>query len=274
MAKSHRSSAAAVETSLAAVAAIVRAAEQAQFDVDPVLPPALSRALSVISSVVKRHGSLLDTVLAETLLASGRYIVLRHLALPITQAALQAIEDGEAGPLPLDGGPVVETVDADVVVVEPVTGWAVAIQVKRGGGKTDARKRRAVQAGLRAAALTLPDFLRSRGVEEARVGTAIIVDGFGRSGFDPAMTVTGPDLDAYFDVPVWGALGAATAALAAALRELFPVLLRPVIEEVERDRVAPRRRPGAMRPVSPFPRAGSGEPSSSVVTLATKRGRA
>jgi hypothetical protein len=266
MPKRNKASEPVLATSLTAIAAIVRAAEQARFDVDPVLPPALSRATSVISSVVKRHGTLIQSVLGETLIASGRYDVLTNLKLPVTEAGLRAAEAGELGPLPLSGE-IVGTVDADLVVIDRSTGKAVAVQVKRGGGKTEGGKRRAIERSLRAAAVTLPDAIGCHGV--ARAGSAVIVDVFGRSAFDPTMTVSGPDLDDYFDVPVWGALGAATAALGTALRELIPVLLRPVLDEVEREHVRPVQR--TVKPTSPFRRCPSSDSVATVLMLTAKR---
>ena len=63
---------------------LVASAVSAPFNEDPVIGPEISRATSVLASVVKRHGLLLQKTLADGLVASGRFDVLVDVALPIT----------------------------------------------------------------------------------------------------------------------------------------------------------------------------------------------
>ena len=55
---------------------LVANAVAAAFNEDPVIGPDLSRAISVVGSVVKRHGVLLQSTAAHALAASGRFEVL------------------------------------------------------------------------------------------------------------------------------------------------------------------------------------------------------
>src|SRR4051794_29768166 len=81
-------------TPLVSAAAITRAsravmdnAMAGDFPIDPIIGPDLSKSLSVINSVVKRHGLMLQKSLADALAATGRFEVLTEVALPITEAA-------------------------------------------------------------------------------------------------------------------------------------------------------------------------------------------
>ena len=80
-------------------AALIRAAREAvagalagDFPVDPLIGTELSRALSCIGSVVKRHGGLIEMGIAGALVASDRFAVLPNVAIPLTKAALQLLD--------------------------------------------------------------------------------------------------------------------------------------------------------------------------------------
>src|ERR1700731_1847222 len=66
---------------------LVANAVASAFNEDPVIGPDLSRAISVVGSVVKRHGLLLQSTTANALAASGRFDVLVDVAIPIVDAA-------------------------------------------------------------------------------------------------------------------------------------------------------------------------------------------
>ena len=80
-------------------AALTRAAREAvagalagDFPIDPLIGKDLSRALSCIGSVVKRHGTLIELGVAGALVAGERFIVLPNVAIPLTKAALQLLD--------------------------------------------------------------------------------------------------------------------------------------------------------------------------------------
>ena len=78
--------------------ALIRAAQAAvagalagEFPEDPIIGRDVSRVISCVGSVVKRHGLLLETAIAEALKASDRFIVLTNVSLPLTKGAKQLL---------------------------------------------------------------------------------------------------------------------------------------------------------------------------------------
>lgn len=213
---------------LAAAEAAVDGALDAVFALDPLLGPGLSKLASVLASVVKRHGVLLEAALGEALEQSGRFLVFRNVAMPITEATQQMLRDGT--PDQLRGmsialqGAVAQTVFLDLVVIDFETRRAILAEVKRGNGKSEARKRHQVEWCLRAAQLQGRAFLASLGVQVASA-QAVLIDVYARAGFAADLTVTGAHLDELFGVPVDAALQAVTTVLAARLRTAVPALV-------------------------------------------------
>lgn len=213
---------------LAAAEAAVDGALGAVFALDPLLGPDLSQLASVLASVVKRHGHLLEAALAEALEDSGRYLVLRSVAMPITEATQELLR--ASTPEQLRGksvamsGDVAQTVFLDLIAIDLETRRAILAEVKRGGGRSEARKRHQVEWVLRAAGLQGRAFLASLGIQVA-TARPILIDVYGRSGFAADLTATGTDLDAMFGVPVNAALEAVTRVLATRLRAAVPALV-------------------------------------------------
>lgn len=213
---------------LAAAEAAVDGALGAVFALDPLLGPDLSQLASVLASVVKRHGHLLETAIAEALEHSGRYLVYRSVAMPITEATQELLR--ASTPEQLRGksvamlGEVAQTVFVDLVVIDLETRCAIFAEVKRGGGRSEMRKRHQVEWVLRAAALQGRAFLATLGIQVANA-RAVLIDAYGRAGYAADLTVSGTELDALFGVPVSAALEAVTAVLATRLRAAMPALV-------------------------------------------------
>lgn len=213
---------------LAATEAAVDGALDAIFIPDPLLGPGLSQFASVLASIVKRHGLLLETAAAEALERSGRYLVLRNLAMPITEPTQELLRDST--PDLLRGrsialaGSVAQTVFLDLVAIDTKERRAIIAEIKRGSGKSERRKIDQVEWILRAAQLQGRSFAASLGfqVSSAR---AVLIDVYGRAGFSEDLTVAGADLDTLFGVPVADALATVTAVLAARLRAVLPDLV-------------------------------------------------
>ncbi|TXN20069.1 hypothetical protein FV232_27660 [Methylobacterium sp. WL30] len=79
---------------LAATEAVVANARRAVFVSDPLLGPRLSQIGSLLASVVKRHGSLIELALKDALERSDRYVVLRNIAMPITTTTQELVRTG------------------------------------------------------------------------------------------------------------------------------------------------------------------------------------
>lgn len=84
---SHPSEHLVPDTLLKAASDAVAAAVSTKFPLDELLGAELSRLISISSSVVKRHGILLEKACVEALGASGRFEVLHNSCIPITAAA-------------------------------------------------------------------------------------------------------------------------------------------------------------------------------------------
>lgn len=226
---------------------MVEDARAAVFREDPLLTTALSRLVSVSSSVIKRHGSVLEGAIADALESSGRYMILRRQRLPITAEGRTLAEAGRHDEEVLEVTAVESWVDADLIVLDKYTGHLLALQIKRGGGKTDMKKRRQIEKDLRSARPTFrAAFAKERPDLEVRSCDVRIVDVYGGGGFDPGLTILGEELDAAFDMPVQAWITATTSALRAALAAMLPELLGPVVaalgEREADDQRAPRSR--------------------------------
>lgn len=213
---------------LAAAEAAIEGALRATFVPDPLLGPGLSQLGSVLASVVKRHGGLIEAAITDALERSGRYIVLRSVAMPITiptQELVRASTVAQLGQTSIAlAGPVAQTVFIDLVIVDRHQSRAIIAEVKRGGGKNEARKVHQVEWVLRCAQVQGRAFLASLGYEVA-AARAVLVDVYGRAGYGDDLTVSGSAIDRLFAVPVMAALEAVTALLQARLRAAVPDLL-------------------------------------------------
>jgi hypothetical protein len=233
-----------VELSDVSKPALIRAARNAvagalagDFPVDPIVGPDLSRAISIIGSVVKRHGSLIEMGIAGALIASDRFIVLTNVALPLTKGATQLLDaknaDEDLGKIRLSADSEAEgIVNVDLVVVDPDAGWAGAYEIKRGNGVTEHGKRRPIVRKLKAARLVLASYIKQAGYGPVEKVTSAIIDYFGGSGFDSEFTLTREQLDLHFGVPVAATVDAMTETTRDTLRAELPRLLAPVINGV------------------------------------------
>src|SRR5664280_1731621 len=106
-----------------------------EFPLDPVIGPGLSHAMSVIGSVIKRHGPLIEMGIAGALTTSDRYIVMTNVGLPVTKGAVQLLDaknsDQDLARINLSADSESEgIVSVDLVVVDPEAGWAGAYEIK------------------------------------------------------------------------------------------------------------------------------------------------
>ena len=224
--------------------ALIRAAQAAvagalagEFPEDPIIGGDVSRAISCIGSVIKRHGLLLEMGLAAALKASDRFIVLTGVSLPLTKGAKQLLAarnpDESLARIKLSADSEADgIVKADLVVVDPDAGWAGAYDVKRGNGATEHRKRRPIMQNLRAARLVLASYVEQHGYGPITDTTSAVIDYYGASGFDPKFTLTREEIDGHFGVPVVATVDALTDALREALHAELPRLFEPVFDRL------------------------------------------
>jgi hypothetical protein len=219
---------------------VVSNAISSVFAEDPVIGADLSRAISVLGSVVKRHGLLLQKTLADALAASDRFDVLVDVALPVTEAAHElllgknAAEDLARISIRADS-PAARIVTADLVVIDPAAGWAGAYDVKRGNGATESRRRRPIEHDLRATRLILASYLGKRGYENITSVTTGVIDYYGSSGFSKELKIERDELDVHFGVPVENTLDVMTVKLRGALHAELPNLFGDALRSIRRD---------------------------------------
>ncbi|OSI67397.1 hypothetical protein BSZ21_17540 [Bradyrhizobium canariense] len=219
---------------------LVANAVASAFNEDPVIGPDLSRAISVVGSVVKRHGLLLQSTMANALAASGRFDVLVDVAIPIVDAANELLlarnsaQDLARINIRADAA-ADRIVTVDLVVIDPEVGWAGVYEVKRGNGPVDGRTRRPIEHDLRAASMVLSSYLAKRGYPNITRVTAGIIDYYGGTGFAKDFKVSRDELDSHFEVPVRETLDKVTLCLRKALLAELPTLFSTVITAVNRE---------------------------------------
>jgi hypothetical protein len=214
--------------------AVIANAMAGDFPIDPVIGPDLSKSFSIINSVVKRHGLLIQRTLGDALAASGRFEILTEVPLPITEAAHDLLtsqnSDRDLVRIKLKAdSKTLRMVTIDLVVVDTESGWAGAYDVKRGNGATESRKRRPIELDLRAGRLVLESFLSKCGYDGIRSVTSAVIDYYGASGFSKEMKLTREELDGHFGVPVLDTIDAMTAELQRALHAEMRNLLTPAL---------------------------------------------
>lgn len=220
----------------AATDAVV-AAVSTKFPLDELLGPELSRLISISSSVVKRHGILLEKAFVEALQASGRFEVLHNPTIPITAAADGLVVSNTAESLARLSlrydQPTVRSVNQDLVVIDVEAGWAGAYSVKRGGGDMGPRLRKPLERDVAAVRLLLRAYLRDLGYATIDTTTSACIDWFGAAGLPPHLTVQGSAVDAHFGVPVIATVDRMTHHLRDELHRVMPQLLSPLFRRFD-----------------------------------------
>lgn len=248
------------------------------FNEDPVIGPDLSRAISVVGSVIKRHGLLLQSTMANALAASGRFDVLVDVAIPIVDAANELLlarnSAQDLARINIRADAAAERiVTVDLMVIEPEVGWAGIYDVKRGNGPVDGRTRRPIEHDLRAGSMVLSSYLAKRGYPNITRVTAGVIDYYGATGFTKGFKIGRDELDGHFHVPICETLDKVTVCLRKALLAELPDLFSTVIKAVNRENakkdaatsgigLVPNPVPGeeaiahfvSMRPTGPGPR--------------------
>lgn len=129
---------------------ISRLASQ-KFIADPIAGEKFSRQTSIISSAYKRHGSILEVALRESLRESNRHKVWKEDAFKVSRAADQIVgqQTDEAylsTTLPYGEG--IRTLQIDMIAFDHADNTLRAYEIKRGNGAFDAGKIRSIRRDL------------------------------------------------------------------------------------------------------------------------------
>ncbi|WP_148233836.1 hypothetical protein [Aurantimonas manganoxydans] len=153
-------------------------------------------------SVTTRVGQALPGVIAIGLEADPRLKVLQETRLPITATALSIGDQETARNVVLgDEERPVRYLAVDLIVIDRTTGHATLLDVKRGSALYSSRARLDLCTAMAACSLTAPAALRRVKVSIASASWGII-DLAGAAGFAKDRSVSGAEIDTFFDVPI------------------------------------------------------------------------
>ena len=174
----------------------------------------LSAIVSMLSGIAKLDGMILQRALVEAIKLHPDYEILWRPRIPITEGAEQvaATHDYETwlGPdadLPF-GGPVRSMVEVDFIVINRITGNAIAYECKRGGA-CDSGKRSKIIDNLFRVKLVLAKYLVDlRNREPTKIQTEVksadvrLIVYYGNWQLKPITTINRHTIDAHFGIPV------------------------------------------------------------------------
>lgn len=213
---------------------IVDAALSVEFRPDPIFRSPLSRAFSLMQSVVTRHGAAIQTMLADGLSQDDRFEVFKDHPVPITVAAMELAasrtsSDNFKWATLSASGTVHHVAIVDMFTIQLERGWAGVFDSKRGQAATPGSRRRTIELDLQAMRLTLPSFARQMGFLQVDYATSAVIDYFGNAGFRESITVPHHSIDRLFETELTPKIDAMTAALEARLHiAVCQVLKHPV----------------------------------------------
>ena len=208
------------------------------FATDPLMGDGLSRLSSFLSSLVKRDGAILEAGICMALRRHSHMTVMTQVRMPITVSAEMLVQANDGCELrrialPADGA-ATRIAHFDMIVVDKQEQVARLVEVKRGGGETEIRKRRTTERDLLCGRLQLKAYLKTLGIT-VRHCESWVVDYYGRSGFRPDLAVTREGLDQLFGVPVVATTEAAAYAMRAGMLQRLPRFLGRVRERQDVD---------------------------------------
>ncbi|WP_027553556.1 hypothetical protein [Bradyrhizobium sp. Cp5.3] len=173
----------------------------AAFDTDPIAGEKYSRQTSIISSAYKRHGTILERAMLESLKDSNRHEVWREDCFRVSQAADQIIgHQADAALLPY--GESFRTLQIDMMVFDSADQTLRAYEVKRGFGKFDAGKIRSIRRDLTVTQMLLKSYGETAGYKPEKAEARIIFY-YGRRSIPKPYSLTGPELNDHFGFPVY-----------------------------------------------------------------------
>src|SRR5262249_38826253 len=153
------------------------------------------------SSAYKRHGTILERAMLESLRESNRHKVWREDKFRVSRAADQIIgQAADAAMLPY--GESVRTLQIDMMVFDSADQTLRAYEVKRGFGKFDAGKIRSIRRDLIVTQMLLKSYGETFGYKPEKAEARIIFY-YGRRSIPRPYSLIGSDLNDHFGFPVY-----------------------------------------------------------------------
>ncbi len=185
----------------------------ARFVVDPIAGEKYSRLTSIISSAYKRHGTILEFALRESLRESNRHKVWREETFRVSRAANQIVgqqtDEAYVSTL-LPYGESIRTLQIDMMVYDSADQTLRAYEIKRGNGQFDAGKIRSIKRDLIVTQMLLKSYGHAFNVAAERAEARIIFY-YGRRSIPRPYSLTGPELNDHFGFPVYNLVEEANA---------------------------------------------------------------
>jgi hypothetical protein len=177
----------------------------ARFVVDPIAGDKYSRQTSIISSAYKRHGTILEFAMRESLRESNRHRVWREEAFKVSRAADQLIGQQEAAAYDatlLPYGEAARTLQIDMMVFDSADQTLRAYEVKRGNGQFDAGKIRSIKRDLIVTQMLLKSYGETFNIF-AQKAEARIIFYYGVRSIPRPYSLVGTELNDHFGFPVY-----------------------------------------------------------------------
>jgi hypothetical protein len=177
----------------------------ARFVVDPIAGEKYSRQTSIISSAYKRHGTILEFALRESLRESNRHKVWREEAFRVSRAADQIVgqqtDEAYVSTL-LPYGESIRTLQIDMMVFDSADRTLRAYEIKRGNGQFDAGKIRSIRRDLIVTQMLLKSYGETAGYKSEKAEARIIFY-YGVRPIPRPYSLIGRELNDHFGFPVY-----------------------------------------------------------------------
>jgi hypothetical protein len=177
----------------------------ARFDVDPIAGEKYSRMTSIISSAYKRHGTILEFALRESLRESNRHKVWQEDTFRVSRAADQIFgqQTAEAyNSTLLPYGEKYRVLQIDMIVFDNADQTLRSYEIKRGNGKFDAGKIRSIKRDLITTQMLLKSYGATFNVTPQKAEARIIFY-YGRRSIPRPYSLIGSELNEHFGFPVY-----------------------------------------------------------------------
>jgi hypothetical protein len=193
------------------------------FDPDPIVGKIPSKITSIVSSVYKRHGTIIEKALLEIMKSRKHLVAWSEDSFWVSQATsntVQAsIDDPDrlaAADLPFVLPPSEirtlslkklkargwEKLQIDVIVFDKKTKTVSTYEVKRGFGKHDAGKRKQILRELLTTQVLIKKYTKEKiGITPKKVRNYVVFY-YDKCSIPPPAGLKGSELDVHFDMPV------------------------------------------------------------------------
>jgi hypothetical protein len=187
--------------------------ESKSFIDDPIAGAHLSKISSVMGSMQKRHGLILERAVLEALRENPNFVVWRddHFQVPQTVDhmvnGVDSIDEaikliGVDYPYSADG---FRELQVDAFVYNKETKILRSYEVKRGNGLHDAGKKRSMLRDTLCIQVLLKSYGKERG-HDVQEAFSHIIFYYGQCSIHKPYALTGPELDDHFGFPIHGAI--------------------------------------------------------------------